>query len=543
MAGTSDNYFTMQGFGNPVSASGQGEKAGPQASSSSDCSSLEVGNLATGEYTITRSNSHLCNKSPDSFCYICGEYNLERNRRSLSDKIKQIYEECFGLQITNLDSAWVPHTICSRCNMMLIRWKKNKKQENLKFTIPMIWSSPTGLQNCYFCMTDTSGFTWNTKKKIVYANVSSAIKPQKIEFVKEVNTVEEMDVEEDDTLVEESSEEDHSEDEEYLPGGKTKDPETLSREELNDLVRDLALPKDGAELLASRLKEKHFLAKGVSVTFYRNREKKFRKFFMNDDQNSVVYCSDVKALVDELKPNTYKDDEWRLFIDSSKRSLKAVLLHIGNEFAPIPIAHSTKLKETYENLQIVLGKMKYSEHNWKICGDLKIATLFLGQQSGFTKYPCYLCLFDSRDRKNHYVKKDWPSRSSLNPGSHNVIRPPLIQSSKYLLPPLHIKLGLIKQYVKALNKDGDCFAYLTEKFPAINDAKLKEGIFDGPQIRSLCQDANFEETMNDTEKAAWILILTTSLKIVETIVKNRENVFTKTSVKWRIDTKEIGVLT
>ncbi|GBP49414.1 hypothetical protein EVAR_38182_1 [Eumeta japonica] len=39
MAGTSDKYFTMQGSGNPVSASGQGEKAGPQASSSSDCSS------------------------------------------------------------------------------------------------------------------------------------------------------------------------------------------------------------------------------------------------------------------------------------------------------------------------------------------------------------------------------------------------------------------------------------------------------------------------------------------------------------------------
>ncbi|GBP42911.1 hypothetical protein EVAR_87290_1 [Eumeta japonica] len=66
MAGTSDKYFTMQGSGNPVSASGQGEKAGPQASSSSDCSSSVVGNLATGECTITRSNSHLCNKN--SYC-------------------------------------------------------------------------------------------------------------------------------------------------------------------------------------------------------------------------------------------------------------------------------------------------------------------------------------------------------------------------------------------------------------------------------------------------------------------------------------------
>ncbi|XP_057327317.1 probable serine/threonine-protein kinase clkA [Microplitis mediator] len=52
MAGTSDKYFTMQGIGASVSASGQGEKAGSQASPLSDCSSSEVENLATGEYTI-----------------------------------------------------------------------------------------------------------------------------------------------------------------------------------------------------------------------------------------------------------------------------------------------------------------------------------------------------------------------------------------------------------------------------------------------------------------------------------------------------------
>lgn len=103
------------------------------------------------------------------------------------------------------------------------------------------------------------------------------------------------------------------------------------------------------------------LAKKVTAYFYRNREKQFRKFFTKNDKNSVVYCSNVKSLVDDLKPNIYKDDEWRLFIDSSTRSLKAVLLHIGNILAPIqiPIAHSTKLKVTYENFEIVL----YSKYN------------------------------------------------------------------------------------------------------------------------------------------------------------------------------------
>ena len=132
---------------------------------------------------------------------------------------------------------------------------------------------------------------------------------------------------------------------------------------------------------------------------------------------------------------------------------KAVLLHNGNKFASIPVAHSTKLKETYENLEIVLQKIKYSEHQWKVCGDLKIATMILGQQSGFTKNPGFLCLWDSRDRQSHYVKEIWLTRADFEPGSKNIIRPPLINPTMYLLTPLHIKLGLVKQYVKALNKD------------------------------------------------------------------------------------------
>jgi len=39
-------------------------------------------------------------------------------------------------------------------------------------------------------------------------------------------------------------------------------------------------------------------------------------------------------------------------------------------------------------------------------------------------------------------------------GEKNVIAEPLVDRSKIILPPLHIKLGLMKQFVKALDKDG-----------------------------------------------------------------------------------------
>ena len=218
---------------------------------------------------------------------------------------------------------------------------------------------------------------------------------------------------------------------------------------------------------------------------------------------SLVYCTDVSGIVQKLGID-YNAEEWRLFIDSSKRSLKGVLLNNGNKYASIPVAHSVHLNETYENLANVFVKINYSEHNWFICGDLKIITLLLGQQSGYTKFSCFFCEWDSRDRNLHCVQKEWPSRNTLNVGEKNVIRPSLVDRDKVLLPPLHIKLGLMKQFVKALSNDGACFKLLCQKFPSLSEAKLKEGIFTGPDIRKLISDTEFDNTMNDLERQAWV---------------------------------------
>ena len=52
-----------------------------------------------------------------------------------------------------------------------------------------------------------------------------------------------------------------------------------------------------------------------------------------------------------------------------------------------------------------------------------------------------------------------------------------MDKSKIYLPPLHIKLGLIKIFVKVMDKESEGFAYLKQKFPKISEAKVKEGIF------------------------------------------------------------------
>ena len=130
--------------------------------------------------------------------------------------------------------------------------------------------------------------------------------------------------------------------------------------------------------------------------------------------------------------------------------------------------------------------------------------MLLGQQAGYTKYPCFICLCDSRDKNQHDKKKIWPLRRSLKAGDPSVSKNPLIESKKVLLPPLHIKLGLMKQFVKALDTDRDCFKYVVDRFPGLTDAKIKGGIFVGPQIRELMKTTQFEDVMTNVEKNAWI---------------------------------------
>ena len=86
------------------------------------------------------------------------------------------------------------------------------------------------------------------------------------------------------------------------------------------------------------------------------------------------------------------------------------------------------------------------------------------------KFPCFLCLWDSRADSEHYVRKTWPTREQFTPGTHSIKAAPLVDAQKVLLPPLHIKLGLMKAFVKGLDRDSAAYKYLCERFPEISEA-------------------------------------------------------------------------
>ena len=120
-----------------------------------------------------------------------------------------------------------------------------------------------------------------------------------------------------------------------------------------------------------------------------------------------MFCNDVCSVM-EVLGHEFNQYQWRLFTDLTKVSLKVVLLHNRNKFPSVPLAHAANMKESYESMKLLLGKIKYDEFKWKVCGDLQVVALLLGMQLGYTKYCCFLCEWDSWDKKNHYVNKLWP---------------------------------------------------------------------------------------------------------------------------------------
>ena len=213
----------------------------------------------------------------------------------------------------------------------------------------MVWREPRNhADDCYFCLTNITGFNASSRKKIKYPNVRSAMRPVPHSDDLHVPTPpvnkdllsssdEEMPSRED------SAESISLEDiESTYSGTSGNEPHWITQEDLNDLARDLYLSKQQSELLASRLKQWNLVKEDVRITSFRSL--------------------------------------------------------------------------------------------------------------GFTKYCCFLCLWDSRAVSQHYKQKDWGSRSTFVPGEHSLKENPLVDMNKVFLPPLHIKLGLMKNFVKALHK-------------------------------------------------------------------------------------------
>ena len=173
-----------------------------------------------------------------------------------------------------------------------------------------------------------------------------------------------------------------------------------------------------------------------------------------------VYCHNIQGLLVELGITIYNSTEWRLFIDSSKRSLKCILLQ--NPPPQYSIQYCTQLGRQLSspNWAFSLSSWRIRKHTdsyWVVAISQTKLYSCVDLQRGYTKYPCFLCMLDCRVREKHWVEMTWPPWSDLKPGDPNILHESLVDRKKTIFPPLHIILGLMKQFVKTLTTTRDCF--------------------------------------------------------------------------------------
>ncbi len=149
----------------------------------------------------------------------------------------------------------------------------------MTFVEPMTWREPTDhSSNSYFyiymMLAVRKGLSNKKKQSVRYPNILSAIRP--------VPHREGLPVP--DAPESFSHESDEEENEDCSPGPSmsndpdfdqesSSEPHLITKGELHNLVRDLELPKNKAELLGSRLQQWNLLAADVRVSKFCDRQK------------------------------------------------------------------------------------------------------------------------------------------------------------------------------------------------------------------------------------------------------------------------------
>lgn len=136
----------------------------------------------------------------------------------------------------------------------------------------------------------------------------------------------------------------------------------------------------------------------------------------------------------------------------------------------IPIVYGLGIKEEYDTIKLILELIRCNEYGWQICCDLKMVGILLGMKKGYSTYQCFLCLWQ------HYTDYEWPARVRYDSAANqSIIFTPLVAAEKVILPPLHIKLGLIRSFIIALDREGETFDELKKIFPNLSWGKIYKG--------------------------------------------------------------------
>ena len=146
---------------------------------------------------------------------------------------------------------------------------------------------------------------------------------------------------------------------------------------------------------------------------------------------------------------TASREVWNVFTCTIPTNMHPVQLDISQHWKK-----STSWKRKYSTrstMQLLTGRFAWTR-TWLVS--------LLGLQSGYAKHPCFLCLWNSQAKHEHWVRKDWPPCQQMAVSESNAFYKTLLPRTKIILPLIYMKLGLMKKFVKALDKEGNCFEYI-----------------------------------------------------------------------------------
>ncbi|KAH9388240.1 hypothetical protein TYRP_009451 [Tyrophagus putrescentiae] len=296
----------------------------------------------------------MANQCPhkDSWCFVCASWIPDQRKkptwtfRPLSDALFSGLTEYFGSPLNGFRQAWAPQVLCKNCYINLMAWLRNGSR-GLSVLTPAKWNpsedhlSGTTGNNCFFCSSIPPH--GNQKAAIPYfegcvqAPVLRENEPYPVRRLPETPMDQDESASEEDEAMD-----DDINDPDWTPEDGSILPYIgpLDQNMLDYLIQMLQATKDGGQFIGSFLLNAGLLLPGTKID-QRHRNQKYAEFFavqglsytekQADGTNvevvkDVAYCTDISGLL-QTQGIAHHPDQWRLYMDGSRKSFKCLLLH------------------------------------------------------------------------------------------------------------------------------------------------------------------------------------------------------------------------
>ena len=124
-----------------------------------------------------------CLNKANSFCYACGDFTTVAQRRTITSLLRTTYFHYFDCKVGDQNKSWAPHICCKPSYNGLTAWFNGKKAA-FNFAVPMVWREPRNhADDCYFCLTNITGFNASSREKIKYPTFDLLRDPFPIQMI------------------------------------------------------------------------------------------------------------------------------------------------------------------------------------------------------------------------------------------------------------------------------------------------------------------------------------------------------------------------